>query len=380
MIDSVVLKLFKGQYKILSRVFFDGREKKQVDGKFCAGAVFINKFREQKRKESIYFPVIQLTQQTVRNQDGEKERIESLELQFSLAKLLHQTNMWEVDETDEVKVYYALIRCLAEVKIEVDIAGLRAAILKRADFSKTIRLPDYFGSATQVIKNLSRYDYKQSSDFRICYYNHTETDISLKFRNKSQDYVIYAKLGEVINNGYTKAEQGIIRLAEQKKLQDSAIRFEISSHRKQSLNAMLKRLTNTKQQNYTLHDIMKDRGLARQVLLEAFDKVFSTAIAGLLPLAQMQENRLEALMVSKKICLKKRATLHYLVNMATKIGAKALDRQLKQEWRGGSYDSKKKELKDLLTELGDLPDNLQTLVDYLREKHEEFKLLTPNKP
>jgi hypothetical protein len=372
-IDSVVLKLEAGQFKVLDDKCFDGKETKQVNGKFSVTAAFSSQARLSKQQGE-YFPRITLPERLDKKADGTKEIIKTLEIQVSLPKLMYGTNLLEVDSADLETIYFKLVLALEKIHIRTTTYDLGKAVLKRVDFSKVIRLPDYLGEARQVLRILANFNYKPHSDFAVKQYNDVSEGMALKFWNNTQGYVIYDKVGEIIANGYTKMEQGLIKEFQQKKQKRNVIKFELSLERKQSLEAVLRRFISTKRHDFTLSDIMGSSDISKAILLEAFDKVYSSSTTGIVTLSQMAENELEQYLLSKDLGVKRHALLHYLVNMTTKIGVAAMWAQMAERMKGGTYDRYKKEVALILTELGQITGNIPNLIGYLRNQHQKFAI------
>ena len=249
-------------------------------------------------------------------------------------------------------VYFKLVNDLEKIHIRTTTYDLEKAILKRIDFSKVIRLPDYLGEARQVLKILDDFNDKPRSDFTRKHFFDVSEGMALKFWNNTQGYVIYDKFGEIIANGFTKMELGLIKEILEKKLKRNVIKFELSLERRQSMEAVLRRFIQAKKKDFTISDVMQNVDISRSLLLEAFDKVYNPTTTGLVTLGQMEENRLEWYLLDKKMGVKKHALMFYLVNMATKIGVAATWDNLKQRMKGGSYDTYKKEVALAMTELG----------------------------
>ncbi|HDQ22349.1 MAG TPA: hypothetical protein ENN28_00045 [Candidatus Uhrbacteria bacterium] len=372
MIDSVVLQLNKGDYTICENNKLEGVRAQQGKG-FIVNSKYCKDFADKMKKDGLYFPVITLP----RSKSGKKEIKEFLEIQVSLPKLVYGSNIYEIDYSDLDNILNKLLICLKQIGIETNKENLKNATLKRVDFSKIILLPEYLGTSKQVIKKLAEFNYKPSSDFDLKEYNNNSDGITIKFYNKTQGYAIYDKFGEIINNGYTLFEKDIIKALEDKRLKKNVIKFEFAHQRKQSLEAFLRKRIKTKSQGFTLPDVLQDKNIAKDILLEIFDKVYSPATQALITLSEMQENRLEQYLRDKNLPLKKRAFISYLVNKATKIGAKGLFEELREDLSGGSYDRLKKEISLILVELGDISQDLPNLLQYLRAKHDEFKIIKP---
>lgn len=372
MIDSVVIKLVAGQFKVIDEVCFDGKETKQINGKFFVTSAFSGQARIEKQQGN-YFPRIILPKSRKGNSSNETES--TLEIQVSLPKLMYSTNLLEVDNTDLETIYFKLVNCLDKVHIRTTTNDLSKGVLKRVDFSKVIKLPDYLGEARQVLRLLASFNYKPHSDFTIKEYNDTSDGMALKFWNSTQGYVIYDKLGEIVANGYTKMEQGLIKEIEEKRIKRNVIKFELSLERKQSLEAVLRRFIKTKSKDFTLSDIMASTDISKTILLETFDKVYNSNAMAFVSLSQMAENELEQYLLSKSLGFKRHALLYYLVNMTTKFGVGAMWASLGERLKGGGYDRYKKEIGVIMTELGQIQGNVPNLIAYLRYQHQKFAIL-----
>lgn len=375
MIDSVVIKLVAGQFKVIDEVCFDGKETKQVNGKFFVTSAFSSQARIEKQQGN-YFPRIILPKSRKGNSSNEVES--SLEIQVSLPKLMYGTNLLEVDNTDLETIYFKLVNCLEKVHIRTTTNDLSKGVLKRVDFSKVIRLPDYLGEARQVLRLLANFNYKPHSDFTIKQYNDISDGMALKFWNSTQGYVIYDKLGEIVANGYTKMEQGLIKEIQEKRLKRNVIKFELSLERKQSLEAVLRRFIKPKSKDFKLSDIMASTDISKAILLETFDKVYNSSAMAFVSLSQMAENELEQYLISKFLDnkgIKKHALLYYLVNMTTKFGVGTMWASLSERLKGGGYDRYKKDIGVMVAELGQIQGNVPNLIAYLRYQHQKFAIL-----
>ncbi len=377
MIDSATIILEASQFKVLDYECFDGRENKQINGKFSVTTTFCQKFAEAEKKQGNYFPRISLPNNTVKRPDGKKEQVKTLEIQASLPKSRHGTNLWEADSTDLEPIYFQWVNDLAKIHIQTTTNALSKAVLKRIDFSKVVRLPDSLGEARAVLKLLANFNYKPHSDFAIKQFNDNSEGMALKFWNTTQGYVIYDKLGEVIANGHTKAEQGLIQAFKEGKLKRNVIKFELSLQRKPSLEAVLRRIIKTKSKNFTLSDVMATKDISKAILSETFNKVYGHITMAIVSLSQMKENELEQYLLSKNLGFNRHALLSYLVNMTTKIGVAAMWGQMEERMGGSSYDRYKKEVSLIITELGEIPNTLPNLIQYLRYQHQKFEIYRP---
>ncbi|HRH33315.1 MAG TPA: hypothetical protein PK720_04225 [bacterium] len=371
MIDTVALQLECEREQISSR-FFDIQQIKYPNREVAIHTVFSN-VRKAFKKQGIYYPVISAKKSKI----GRREQGVKLEVQVSLPKLLYGTNLWEVIPEDLEDVYGALQKCIKQTGIEVGLDAVRAAILKRVDFSKIIRIPSVYGTAKQVTRKLSGFNYKQSSDFTYRDYGDFSDGAAMKFYNDTQGYVIYDKFAEILGNGYTNQEEATIKWFHDTLQRRDVIKFELSLERKQSMDAVLRRFIPGKRKDFTLSDVMKDSRVSKQILLETFDKVFDKTYLPLITLSEVQENNLEVFLREKNLPMAEHCKLSYWVNMIHKFGLKATLEYMKERMPGSSYGRYKKELLETMGKLGSIEGEIPSLVGFLRKKHEEFSLISP---
>lgn len=368
MIDTIVLQLNSNQFNLRNDNKFDGATTQRQRG-FVANTQYCKEYAEEQKKKGSYFPKIIQSRRKSKN---------VLEIQVSLPKLIYGTNLFEIDNGNKSGIYKGILNSLDEMGVDVFINDLKKAIVKKVDFSKNIKLPDYFGNVRQVIKKLSCFNYKPRSDFTLRDYCDGSEGASLKFYNYSQGYVVYDKLSEIVGRGYTEVEKELVELIKEQKLKRNVIRFELSLQKKQSLEMVLKRFIEGKQKNFTLDDVL-NKNLSRDVLLETFDKIYDPTSIALVTLGEMSENKLERYLRTKNLTFKKCTLLFYLVNKCAKIGVIGLLDELKYDLKGGSFCRVKKEILEIVKELGEIAEPSHNLVRFLREEHSKFKLFKPKR-
>lgn len=371
MIDTVVLQIECEETQFSSH-FFSKQENKYLNKYTAIRTVFSNIHKEYK-KQGIYYPMILGRKRVI----GGKEQGIQLEIQVSLPKLLHGTNLWEVTPNDRESVYTALQRCLKQTGVELSIEVIRPAILKRVDFSKIIRIPNIYGTAKQVTKKLSSFNYKQSSQFKYRDYGDFSDGAADKFYNDTQGYVIYDKIAELQGNGYTKQETKIIDWYTQTKQRRDVLRFELSLERKQSMEAVLRRFIPNKKSNFILEDIMASSEISKQIMLKTFNDVFNRTFLPLITLGEMQENTLETFLREQNLPVVEHSQLYYWVNMIYKIGLRATVDYMKEKMPKTSFDRYKKKILAMVEKVGKIEGEIPSIVNFLREKHEKFELISP---
>lgn len=372
MIDSIVLQLNSNQFKLREKNRFHEARAQQgrgfsTDTKYCAG------YSESWQKKGIYCPMFGL--HTRKKRLSEPQTF--LEVQASLPKCVHGTSLFDVDRNDLETIFEKILFFLDELGIDTSKDELQRGVIRRADFSKIFKLPDYLGRADEIVRTLAQFNYKPQSDFRIRDYCIGNGGIALKFWNTTQGYVVYDKFAEILSGGYTKQEMRLKELYEQGKLKRNALRFELSLQRKDSFEAVVNRRVKTgKKKDFCLEEIL-DKDLARDILGDAFEKVFGSLAVGLVGLTQMEDNKLWAYLDSSGMSQNKQEKLYYWVRMATKSGIAGTWEQLRLKLRGGSINQRKKEVALALQEMGTISGNVPNLTDFLRTEHKKFETIRP---
>ncbi|MBD3282349.1 MAG: hypothetical protein GF387_01955 [Candidatus Portnoybacteria bacterium] len=370
MIDSITFQLSEGQFEMKKYNKLDGLRTQRGKG-FLVSSQYCEQYAKEKKKEGIYFPVITFAKRKAIRDDFK----EVLEIQFSLPKLIYGTNLFEVDINDLNKIYENLLSKLDEIGIKTSSEKLEKAILKKVDFSKVIKLPDYLGTADFVINKLLMFNYKFRSQFKIKEYSNGK-GVCLSFYNTSQRYTIYDKFGEIYNLGYTNIEKKLTNDLKEGIKRKNALKFELSIQRKDSLEALLRRRINDKEKDFLLKDILKNE-LARDVLLDIFNEVFGQPALGLVCLSEMEENRLLAYLDKTKLTLAKQHKLYYWSRMTTKFGIAGTWEQLRLKCKGGSFATNKKEIALIIQELGKIDGYVPNLIEFLRAEHNTFNIIKP---
>lgn len=369
--DSVVFNLNSEQFELKPDNKLDGKKTHQGRG-FTINSDYCEAYKKILKKQGIYCPSITKATKT-NSTSGTKE---VLEIQASLPKILYGSNLFEIDSEDLDKIYNALLIRLNELGIITTKEQLQKAVIKRVDFSKIIKIPERLGEANWIVEKLSKFDYKPSSAYNFNKYNDGNSGRSIKFWNSTQGLVIYDIIGNILSNGYTKTEMTIIKGFKEKDIKRSALRIELSLERKDSFESVVRnRLKNIdKKRDFFFEDIFKE-SLAKDILLDAFNKVFNNFALGLITLSEMEDNTLRAHLDSSGITVKKQEKLYYWVRMSTNFGIGGTWEQIKLKYSGGSVGSCKKEIALILTELPKVDGTLPNLIQFLREELEKFEII-----
>ncbi|MEK7576148.1 MAG: hypothetical protein AAB482_00465 [Patescibacteria group bacterium] len=373
MIDSVVLQLNSNQFKLREKNRFHEIRTQQGRG-FSTNTRYCAEYSETWKKKGVYCPMFGLP---IRKQ-GLAEPKSFLEIQESLPKHVHGTSLFDIDKSDLDTIFEKNLYFLDDLGVDTSKEELERAVVRRADFSKIFKLPDYLGKADEVVRTLTLFNYKPQSEFRMRDYCIGSEGIALKFWNTTQGYVVYDKFGEILSDGYkTKQELKLKELYDKGRLTRNALRFELSLQRKDSFEALVRRRVKTgKKKDFFLEEIL-DKDLAQAILTDAFEKVFSDIAVGLISLSQMEDNKLWSYLERSGMSQNKQEKLYYWVRMATKSGIAGTWEQLKLKLKGGSIPQRKKEISLALQELGTISGNVPNLVDFLRAEHEKFEIIRP---
>jgi len=377
MYDSITFHLELNQFRIGNERYFDGKKTSQINGRFDTGSSFVSGIKNYMKKNRKYYPSISLANRTIGNNITGKQKIKRLEIQTSLPKTRYKTNKYEIDQDDFNSILKKTIEYLKMANVSTDIKNLKNGVLEKLALSKSNILPIYYGTTEKVIKRLTLFNYKPRCDFRYRDFNDGLQGVSIKFHNPVRGFGIYCKYSEIVNNGYTLIEEEIKKQVLSGAQPKNILRFELTLQRKQTLEAVLRRLIPTKKKNFTLNDIFTNTGIAQKLLLEEFDKVYSPLNIILTTLSEMKENQLDCFLRNKISSLKDRALMFYLVNMTTKIGLTKTLKLTRQETSNSSYERIKKALPKIKQELGEIDENTPDLIEFLRNELIKFRPIKP---
>ena len=372
MIDSVYWQLNKEQFRVKDMSLFDGAGTKQFTG-YSGKTLFCKKYAKDLKRQGFYFPMLEIATE----KRGRDLAPEVLNIQASLAKILYESNAFEVDSNDTPLIYEKTVKLLDGAGIETSTRELKQTILRKADFSKVIILPAYLGLSNQIILRLLSFNYKPSSEFDFVQYGEGR-GCFIRFGNSTQRYSIYDKIGEIYAKGYTKTEKTIIRAVELGEASRSAAKFELGYTRKDSFEKAMRTRIKDKKKDYYLEDILRPE-LSKEILLKAFDSVFNSIAVGLISLSEMDENKLWAYLERSRLSHTKQRDLFFWVRMATKNGIAGTWWEIGRKFKGGSVARKKKEISLILQELGTITGNTPNLIDFLRVEHKRFELIKPKR-
>src|SRR3989344_9473795 len=104
MIDSAVLQLHSGQFKLREKNRFNEAKKQQGRG-FSVDTRYCNEHAKSWKKRGVYCPMFGLLTRA----RGLTEPQEVLEIQVSLQKVVHGTNLFDVDKDDLDIIFQQLL-------------------------------------------------------------------------------------------------------------------------------------------------------------------------------------------------------------------------------------------------------------------------------
>ncbi len=377
MYDSVFFHLEENQFNLQDDKFFDGRNTKQVSGRYDTGSSFVSGVRDYMRKNGKYYPSVNLTNRSIGNYRTGRHTVKRLEIQTSLQKTCYETSKYELSPDNFDFAMKRTIEYLKMAGVSTDLENLKKGVLSSVAFSKSILLPFYIGTAEQVIKKIAPINYKPRSKFRYRDYDDGWEGVYIKFYNPIRGFGAYCKYGEILNNGFTLVEEEINRQVLDGTQPRDIIRFELTLEKKPSLEAVLRRFIPAKKKDFTLGDIFANYDISQKLLLEEFDEVYSPINTGILSLAETKENQLDYILNSKISDLKDRALMAYLVNIAIKFGENHLWKQLKRETSSNTYNRIKPKIEKIIKELGILQEPVCNLVEFLRNEILKFEPIKP---
>lgn len=299
----------------------------------------------------------------------------TLVVQVSLPKLLFGTNIFDITEELLPLVALKLKDALAEIRIAVNIEDILSAVVYRLDYSKILQIAPSFGSTDRILRALSVYNAKQSSDFNRSNYHEGRDGYYLKYYNSSQGFVVYDKFDEIVTNGKTKLEQEIARQYKSGKWTKGALRIELSLQKKQTVDAIVRRHVKGKRKDFTLVDVAK-ADISRAYLLEVFDRVYVKDFRRLVRLVGLKNEELVRVIQASTNDYREQATVFYLAYRVRERGLKAALEELRAHTSSATVGRYKRVVERVLVEADSKKDAVD-VVAYMRRKLDEFKLVLP---
>lgn len=334
-------------------------------------------YQDDMKKKNIYAPNFKLTD--YHGVDKSKKTVEQYKLKITVSapKLVYGTNLYELGIQDFGIFRSELLRHLRQAGFSCEDDVLRHGVIERVDFSKNLKLPNWAGVAGQVLKLLSEFNYKRSSDFNYYKSNtHVGKDGDwIKFYNKTQGYCAYDKYSEIQNKGFTKAEQEIIKDIKSGTQRKDILRFEFSLQNSVSVKSFLG--SRLRKKEIKLEDVFNEE-LSRKVLLEIYAQIYGKGFSIIIDYSKKMENIFERLLKRSGYSLDNVARLLYMRKKVAEIGLA----QTLVELRLGYGKDKVRRLRELVKSLPkkakiDEPCQVN-IIDFLKEELEKFHIIKPN--
>lgn len=380
MIDSITLKI--SNFIVYEhKKYFPQQKSQNLAGKFGVFGVYTTYYnhhaREQKKLGS-YYPQVNIIEKTQKVKGKKELKCEQfLMVQVSTSKLLFGTNLFDVsDELLDVFVL-KLQGILKELSIEASSTSIYDAIVTRIDYSKILQISHSYGSTQGIIKVLSAYDYKKSSDFSLNQYRAGRKGSYIKFYNSSQSLTIYDKFDEIYSRKGTKLEQEIKNSYTKGKYTKGALRIELSLQNKRSVDPTLRRFHNSKNKNFTLRDVWQE-SISQALLIQKIKEVYFNGLNGFVYLSGIVDHELDVLLKEHTKSFNEFCKMRYIAHLIRKVGVKDAKKQLSKELSPATLSRliKRAEAVTLLCNAKRDKVNVQS---YLLRKLERFALVLPKK-
>lgn len=361
MIDSVTLEIESSEYTKINQRFFDGFSARRINEKFSIQTKFVDKFHKQKIAEGFYFPIINIT--------SSQRSLQKIIIQVSLPKLIFNENLRAIRSDDADMIYSKIIESLNSIDIQTSVDIIKKAKIKRIDFTRVIKIPSFFGDASSTIETLRQFNVKPHCDFQYRSENFKKDSAYLKFWNNSQSYVIYNKTMEILSNSKTSEEKKLAMMIRNGDLKNNLVKFEVSLHKKQSVDRCLYKHIKIKKDFYSLPDVFKKPKIANDVLLENFNQVYRNEFVKILSLSDMRENEIEKIINKAKLSISKKSQLYYWLNKAIKYDMGTALFEMKRQYSTATFNRYKKDMQNILNTLQIPRKPPQDIINFLRDNH-----------
>jgi len=306
MIDTVILTIPKGKYRILEPQRFapSASVAERVPLLRCVN----NPTGEDKRR-GVYKPRLTLMQRPT------KRGVEiPLKIEFSIPKLLWNNNVDEVEEEDFSQAIDELSRKLFDMGVAVSKTNLRTANVTAFHPSKNIILKDGY-TATFVIKELHKINLSKKLDLN-------KTDFrnggqSIQYNTNSYSLVIYDKVQDLrkpekraIDKDQNSTQKSLFEILKPSRLE--ILRIELRLAKKVKMNADLVKLGYNP--NPTFQDIFRNE-LCQKAISHYWQKIVENNNLFLFNMDSGPRQTLRTLLRNNKTIAPKRAI--YLTGLAT---------------------------------------------------------------
>lgn len=214
---------------------------------------------------------------TIKKIEGQYGTAIENDIEFSIPKLLHNTNYYGVDEADRQLVVDTLFDKLTEIFKGSPITKqlIEGADIKNLAFSFNFILPPNYGRPIEFLKVIPFLDIgKNYHKRKDTYYNESsELGFCGRIYNTQVSWKMYDKGAEIIANAKNRTEKDIAIKVRHGQLPNKILRMELTYQNRFSLKRHLKtRIGGNYNQERHLKEVFNNK-LCQEILLESFDKI-----------------------------------------------------------------------------------------------------------
>lgn len=376
MIDSVTIHMQK--FVTYSLAHFTQVRSQDLSGDygvFGRNVVRFTSYPQQCKAEGRYFPQVQIVESQRRQRGGMMPTKRTLVIQVSIPKLVYGTNIFDINDQLLAVAASKLKDALVEIRIGVSAEDILSALVYRVDYSKILQIAPSYGTTDRILRALSPYNAKQSSDFNRSNYHEGRDGYYLKYYNSSQGFVIYDKFDEIVTNGKTKLEQEIARQYKSGKWTKGALRIELSLQKKQAVDSVMRRFQKSKKKDFTLQEVAQAK-IARACLLDVFDRVFVKDFRRLVRVGGLKNDELVRVIQVSASDYREQAVVYYLAHRVRERGLKAALEELRRGTSNATVGRYKRLVEKVMSE-ADTKKDAADVVSYLKRRLEQFNPVLP---
>jgi hypothetical protein len=376
MIDSATIRI--PNFVTYSDKYFSKLKYQELRGQHGIFGLYATRYTDypkQCKKERRYFPQVQIVERSRKTVRGMMPHQRYLVVQVSIPKLLFGTSIFDFHEKLLPVFVEKLSNALREIDIGVTPYEILTAVVTRLDYSKIIQIAPNYGTTDRILRALAPYDMKQSSDFNRRDYHKGRDGFYLKFYNSSQALVLYDKMDEIVANGSTNLEKEIARSYQLGEHTKGALRIELSLQKKQTVDAVVRRLSGTKKRSFTLEEVAK-RDYAKDSILRVFESVYVTGFNRLVRLGELKDTKLLQIVQQYTSDYKQQALLYFLAHRIRDRGLNGAVEELKQSCSPATATRHKRTIETILSKAETKRDSV-IAVPYLHRKLKTFRPVLP---
>ena len=381
MIDSITIGT--EHFIIYDDSKFTKARHQELSGKFGVfgrHSVRYTDYAKKCKAKGRYFPQVSIVERSsMQKRNGQRTKAERpLMIQVSLPKLIFSTNLFDVNEKCLELCAIRLVEMMREIGVGISNENVLYARVFKADFSKILKIAPKYAKTKQILKELEAYDNKARSAYnRITYHDEGVEGKYLKFYNGTKGLVIYDKFDEIVINGSTNLENAIAEQYKRGKWKYGAIRFELSIHKKQSLDAVMRKHTKTKKRNFQFVEVVSGE-ISKAILLEEYRSLYINRFQGLVRLKGLKEAELLHILDVETNSYREKAFLYYLIGRIQTIGLSEALSELRSQCCASTFGRYKKDAERMIGQL-EAKQNEANLVSYLERRLIDFNPVMPKK-